>query len=319
MIGKVKSAILHLLDQRGLILLKKAEYERLAAAAATVTAAAWHTPPAAPNAAQAPAKPAAAPREPPPQASTAPPRPPALPPSPAPQLAPAPELRGEFEPVFARLQGAIALPFNQAFGIYCAIRYVTRSGIPGDVIDCGEGTPDVLAVIGASLVAADDRTRRLVLFDVTSDPRHRPAGGLPLWGADYDLMTGKRPRPRPPERALPEPLLASGYPIDQIVVARYPVDAIDLTRPISFLGLSSETYEANRAAVRTLAPRVSVGGVIAVEGNENTPRAAVPGCVQHRLDAVAEFLKAHDADLPFWQIVPEYRIGMKSRRFGENG
>ena len=91
---------------------------------------------------------------------------------------------------------------------------------------------------------------------------------------------------------LPEPLLASGYPIDQIVVARYPVDAIDLTLPISFLGLSSETYEANRAAVRTLAPRVSVGGVIAVDGNENTPRAAVPGCVRHRLDAVAEFLKA---------------------------
>ncbi len=103
----------------------------------------------------------------------------------------------------------------------------------------------------------------------------------------------------------------------RIFVVRYPVDTIDLTRPIAFLGLSAETYEANRAAVRTLAPRVSTGGVIAVEGNERTPRAAIPGCVQHHLDAVAEFLKARGSDLPFWQVTDEYRLAVKSRPFAQ--
>jgi hypothetical protein len=91
---------------------------------------------------------------------------------------------------------------------------------------------------------------------------------------------------------------------------------MDFTRPISLLGLTAETYDANRAAVRMLAPRVSSGGVIAVEGNEHTPRATIPGCVQHHVDAVAEFLKLQGADMQFWHVTPQYRIGLKSRPFG---
>ena len=56
-------------------------------------------------------------------------------------------------------------------------------------------------------------------------------------------------------------LSASGYPAERISVVRYPMDTIDLTRPISFLGLTAETYEANRAAVRTALPDVALNGV----------------------------------------------------------
>jgi len=240
-----------------------------------------------------------------------------LPPSPVKEFAPDSALHADFERALGSLKQSITLPLNQALAIYCAVRHITQTRVPGDIVDCGEGVPEVLALVAASLVAVGETSRRLVLFDITSDFRHRPEADVPLWGTDYDLMSGQRPPPRPKERVLPDALAASGYPADQIFVVRYPVDTIDLTRPIAFLGLSAETYEANRAAVRTLAPRVSIGGVIAVEGNEHTPRAAIPGCVQHHLDAVAEFLKARGSTLPFWQVTDEYRLTVKSRPFAE--
>jgi carbohydrate esterase-like sialic acid-specific acetylesterase len=242
---------------------------------------------------------------------------PPLPPSPVQEFAPDSSLHADGERALASVKQKLALPLNQALAIYCAVRHLVRARIPGDIVDCGEGVPEVLAVVAASLVALGETTRRLVLFDVTSDFRHRPESEVPLWGTDYDLMSVQRPPPRPKQRVLPDALAASGYPADQIFIVRYPVDTIDLTRPIAFLALTAETYEANRAAVRTLAPRVSIGGVIAVEGSEHTPRAAIPGCVQHHLDAVAEFLKARGSDLPFWQVTDDYRLALKSRAFAE--
>jgi hypothetical protein len=332
----LKRAILRTLEQRGYVLLKKAAYDHMLAAAAPVAS---HLAPAVAQAAATPTATLAATAAPTttqavPAASTATdaatmaataPAAPALAPAPPlstsaiKEFAAAADLRSEFERACERLQGRLTLPVNQALAVYCAVRHLTTARIPGDMIDCGDGRPEVLAVIGCSLIALGETSRRLVLFDITSDHRHRPETNVPLWGTDYDRMAGRRPRPQPKERILPDALAASGYPAERIFVVRYPVDRIELSRPIAFLGLTAETYEANRAAVRTLAPRVSIGGVIAVEGNEHTPRAALPGCVQHHLDAVAEFLKAHRADVPFWQAAPEYRLGVKARPFGEQG
>jgi Carbohydrate esterase, sialic acid-specific acetylesterase len=314
MMTVLKRAILRSVEQRGYVLLRKAEYHRILAASAPPPTAS----PPPPAASPAPVSTRVAAVAPPTSVAPAV-SPPQLPPSPVSEFATDSDPGPEFERACRRLQGKLTLPINQALAIYYAVRHLTRVRIPGDIVDCGEGVPEVLAVIGACLVALGETSRRLVLFDITSDFRHRPETSVPLWGSDYDLMAGRRPRPQRQEQVLPDVLVASGYPAERIFVARYPVDVIDLARPVAFLGLTAETYEANRAAIRTLAPRVAIGGVIAIEGNEHTPRAAVPGCVQHHLDAVAEFLKAHRTELPFWQVTSEYRLGVKSQPFAQQG
>ena len=327
----LKRLILRSLDRSGYVLLKKTEYDRPASTPAPSNASSPADPEPVPAAVDPiPISPEIAPTVTPtampvdvaPTPVPSSPEPlsvPPLPASPVKELAPDSTLHGDFERALGSLKDKLTLPLNQALAIHCAVRHLTKARIPGDIVDCGEAVPEALAVIAASLVALGETNRRLVLFDVTSDFRHRPEADVPLWGTDYDLMSVQRAPPRPKERALPDVLAATGYPADRIFVVRYPVDTIDLTRPIAFLGLSAETYEANRAAVRTLAPRVSDGGVIAVEGNEHTPRAAIPGCVQHHLDAVAEFLKARGNDLAFWQVTDEYRLAVKSRPFAEQG
>jgi hypothetical protein len=328
----LKRLILRSLDRSGYVLLKKAEYDRPASTPAPSNApspgdapdpepisAAADPIPISPEIAPTVA-PTAIPVDVGPTPVPSPPEPlsiPPLPPSPVKEFAADSTLQADFERALGALKDKLTLPLNQILAIYCAVRHLAEARIPGDIVDCGEGVPDALAVVAASLVALGETSRRLVLFDITSDFRHRPEADVPLWGTDYDLASAQRPPPRAKERVLPDVLAASGYPDDGIFVVRYPVDTIDLTRPIAFLGLSAETYEANRAAVRTLAPRVSTGGVIAVEGNERTPRAAIPGCVQHHLDAVAEFLKARGSDLPFWQVTDQYRLAVKSRPFAE--
>ena len=228
----------------------------------------------------------------------------------------APALTAEFAAVCGKLDGALSIPPRQAYAAYCAARDLVQGGVPGDVVDCGEGSAETLAVIAATMATLGDTSRQIVLFDVSGVPAHRAETELALWGNAGDCRiegTSGARRKDPPRRRLPEDLLASGYPADKMAVARYPTDAIDLTRPLCFLGLTSETYEANRAAIRALIPRVVAGGIIAVTGNEG-PRDSFPGCVQHQVDAVAEYHTQRGIVLSFRQATPTYRLAVKSQQ-----
>lgn len=287
MTNPLKGLVLRLLEERGYVLLKKHEYADLSARAHSVGA-----PPTAP----APQPPL-----------------PASPPPPEFGDVSAPGLHEGSQGFLERARAILGPLPGHAPALYAAIRYVTKANIPGIIIDCGEGTPTTLALAATALSALANTKQRLVLFDITADPRHCPETELPLWGNDRDHFlapdanAGQR---RTTARALPGALLATGYPIDKIEVVRYPIDTIDLTRPIAYLSLSSETYEANRAAIRALIPRVSAGGVIAVEGNQDL-RPSQLGCVQHQLDAVKEFLTQRGIELLFWRATDTYRLAVK--------
>ena len=192
-----------------------------------------------------------------------------------------PTLAVEFEAVCAKLQGFLGIPPQQAYAAYCAARDLSRAGVVGDIFDCGEGSAETLAVIAATLARLGDTNRRLVLFDVSGVPAHRAETELTLWGTSHNWLTDGKAASARASRSLPKELFASGYPTAKIEVARYPVDEIDLTRPLCFLGLTTETYEANRAAIRALMPRVVAGGTIAVMGDDG-PRVSFPDAFSTR-------------------------------------
>src|SRR6516164_471335 len=132
MMTRLKHAILRFLEQRGYVLLRKAEYHRLLAASPPPPAAA-----SVPTAAAAPALPVASPAPATTRATTVSPPasvvPPAsrshLPPSPVSEFATDSDPGPEFERACRRLQGKLTLPMNQALAIYCAVRHLTRARI----------------------------------------------------------------------------------------------------------------------------------------------------------------------------------------------
>lgn len=214
----------------------------------------------------------------------------------------------------AALQGGLP---DQAAGVFVAISYLTRANIPGDLVDAGDGMPAYLALAAAALMALGDSARRLVLFDVTADATHRPQIDLPLWGSDWSDLLDERAADRAKQIEAPtkltQELLATGYPPHGISIVRLPFEMIDLSRPIAFLSLTAETYEANRAAIKTFIPLVSPGGVVAVHGS-GALRPSQPGCVQHRIDAVAKYLEQSDTPMSFWHPVPDFRLAVKARK-----
>ena len=76
---------------------------------------------------------------------------PPLPPSPIKEFASDPALHADFERALGSLKQNFTLPLNQALAIYCAVRYLTQTRVPGDIVDCGEGVPEVLALVARGL------------------------------------------------------------------------------------------------------------------------------------------------------------------------
>jgi hypothetical protein len=215
-----------------------------------------------------------------------------------------PSLAGELDQVVERIGGLGKLPLRQARALYWATRHLTEASVLGDIIDCGDGEPERLALIAATLAELGKTERRLVLFDITGDYRHRPDVEFTLWGTDYDLRLG----PFPPcsaahtfRRPLPEPLVNSGYPIEKMSAVYDPVDPLEVTGPIAFLSITADTYPANLAAIRNLVPRVPVGGLLAVDRDQARPDSR---------DAVAEYIQQCSGKLLFWQVTQSYRIAV---------
>lgn len=238
-----------------------------------------------------------------------------VPPQFGPDLDPRPDadLRTFLTQVAAAIGGDLP---GHATAVFAAMRYLTKTSIPGDVVDCGEGTSANIALAATALMILGDTSRRLVIFDVTADATHRPDAELTLWGSDWSDLIDERVASHArkidvPPTPLPKALVATGYPPDAFSVVRIPFEMIDLSRPIAFLSVTTETYEANRAAIRTLMPRVSMGGVIAVDGSAAL-RPSQPGCVQHGIDAVAQYLMGSGTKLSFWQPVADFRLAVKA-------
>lgn len=213
----------------------------------------------------------------------------------------------EFNAIFQRIGGKAALPVLKAHALYMAARHIAKAKVQGDILDCGEGEPAALAMVAATLAALGDTTRRLVLFDITGDPTHGGGTELEPWGGGSDPLDRHSKARRAKTTPLPAPLAAAGYPLELMSVVRFPVGSLDFAKSIAFLTVTPETYQANSAAIGTLIPRLSVGGVI---GATSTPASST------QRDAMDEFLDREHPGIQLWQIAGDYRIGVK---YGQPG
>jgi O-methyltransferase len=278
MIDLAKRSVLQGLNRLGYRVLKKQEHEDLLAAAAQ-------------------AHPSATP--------VSQPVVPASPPAPNPQLTTYAAVTegADLAKLLERLKGICDLTLPRIVSLYSIADYLIRARVEGEVVDCGYGKTASLAVIATAFAQIGDTRRRLALFDTTADPLHRPELEFELWGTDRDPLSTTSSRRRsqklePP----PKELAATGYPVDKFFIRRYPREPIAQTEPVAFLGLTSASYPSNRTTIATFLPRVTRGGVIAVE-----PDPLEKGGP----DAVQEFLRKEDVNVLFLHVAPDYRVGIK--------
>lgn len=201
-----------------------------------------------------------------------------------------------------------------ASAIFSSAHYLVKNRVSGDVIACSDGSAANLTLLAIALMMLDDPSRRLVLFDVSGDASHRPDTELSLWGIDTsdisDPQIARLVKKVVAQQPLPQKLAATHYPHEKINVVHYPVDTIDLSRSIAYLSLVADSYDSNRAAIGALLPRVKNGGIVAVEGAGEL-RASHPGCVQHQVDAVEQYLRKAPIKLEFWHATDRFRLAIR--------
>jgi hypothetical protein len=284
MINPAKRIILEGLNRAGYRLLKREEHERLLATAAQGQ-----------QAEQAP------------QSGILP----SLPFVPASPSASIPEV-AEFAPVtpgadlasfLDRVKGIRDLSPLRAAALYSIADYIGRANVKGEVIDCGYGRTATLVALATAFVQIGDTSRRLVLFDTSADPVHRPELEFELWGTDRDpLSTTRSVRKSQKVESAPPELMATGYPEEKFSIRRYPREPITQSEAVAFLGLTSASYQSNRTAIATFLPQVVSRGVIAVEPDP-LERA--------KRNAVDVFLRDAGLNMLFLHVAANYHVGVK--------
>ena len=155
-----------------------------------------------------------------------------------------------------------------------AVRYVARSKIPGDIVECGVWRGGSMMAAAMTLLGEQDCSRTLHLFD-TFD------GMSPPTEADRDAVSGLRASSLLKKARKSSPiwccspldevranLARTNYPADR---ARFIVGKVEDTIPreapdkISILRLDTDWYESTKHELVHLYPKLSVGGVLIVD------------------------------------------------------
>jgi len=159
--------------------------------------------------------------------------------------------------------------------LYEAVGHIERSGLEGDVVECGvwRGGSSMLAALALLRSGAPERT--LWLYDTfagMSEPtEYDVAASGERVGEGWDRYRDRRDHPVLAYAGLAEVranLASTGYPDDRI---RYVEGKVEDTIPdrmperIALLRLDTDWYESTRHELEHLYPRLVPGGVLIID------------------------------------------------------
>jgi len=191
-----------------------------------------------------------------------------------------------------------------------AVEHVVRSGVPGDLAECGVWRGGSMMAAALALRSLGDTGRTLYLFD-TYEGMAAPTGrdrsfdgrgaqsllseaqpGTGIW-CHADLEDVRRN------------LLSTGYPAEKIVFVKGKVEETipaQAPRQLSLLRLDTDWYESTRHELAHLYPRLSCGGALIIDDY---------GHWQGAREAVDEYLSRQPAPVFLHRIDYTGRIAVK--------
>ena len=176
----------------------------------------------------------------------------------------------EFTQLYRKLATVTLTSPQLAYALHGAARYLSRSGVVGDIVECGVWRGGSLALAATTLLQAGDHQRQLWGYDTFGwewEPEGRHDGFVAADGAP-------RPRPASAKAAGTSPaevldlLAGTGYPAGQIhLVEGLVQDTIPAQAPetIALLRLDTDYYDSTRHELEHLYPRLTSGGVLIVD------------------------------------------------------
>ena len=184
----------------------------------------------------------------------------------------------EFTELYRSLATVTLTSPQLAYALRSATLYLSRSGVVGEIVECGVWRGGSMALTATTLLQAGDHQRQLWLYD-TFGWQWDPAGPH-----DGFLAAERAPGSAPaPDEELPRPsakssgtskaevldlLTRTGYPAGQLhLVEGLVQETIPAQAPdrIALLRLDTDLYDSTLHELEHLYPRLSSGGVLIVD------------------------------------------------------
>jgi O-methyltransferase len=181
----------------------------------------------------------------------------------------------EFQRLYETAKPYTMTTIERMYALHQACRYVVKSGVRGDIVECGvwRGGSSMLAAL--SLLALTER-RPLWLYD-TFEGMPEPGALDKKWSGEpaADLLA-LHPREAGAANTwayatlddVRRNMAMTGYPIDELHYVQGKVeDTIPASAPdrVALLRLDTDWYESTRHELEHLWPRLSTGGVLIVD------------------------------------------------------
>lgn len=193
--------------------------------------------------------------------------------SPRPEQQYPPDLSEHDVALFRMVQPYSMTPIEAIYALAEAVRYVTRSDVPGTIVECGVWKGGSMMAVARTLLDLDVRDRDLYLFDTFNGMPPPSEHDVDLRGrhaADL-LATADRSSTLWAISPLDETrrvLHSVGYPTDRIHFVSGRVEETlpkDAPSTIALLRLDVDWYEPTHHALVHLFPRLSRGGVLILD------------------------------------------------------
>jgi len=213
--------------------------------------------------------------------------------------------------IYARVKAFTMTSPERVIALCEALRYVVRSRVPGDIVECGVWRGGSSMAAALMLAELGDASRDLHLFDTfegMSAPTEHDRRARDAAPASALLATSTRDEKIWCVASLEDVsanLTAAGCPMERMHLVQGKVeDTIPAAAPdrIALLRLDTDWYESTRHELEHLFPRLAVGGVLIIDDY---------GAWEGARRAVDEFIAASGAALMLNRIDETGRIAVK--------
>ncbi len=164
---------------------------------------------------------------------------------------------------------------ERIYALHKAVSYLSDARISGDVVECGVWRGGSMMCAALTLLQADDTSRRLYLYDTFEGMMPPDAVDVDFSGRPATAQLSAQQRSEDsaiwayaPLEVVRRNLASTGYPEDQVVYVRGPVEqTIPATIPesIALLRLDTDWYSSTRHELDHLFPRLVKGGVLIID------------------------------------------------------
>jgi O-methyltransferase len=201
---------------------------------------------------------------------------------------------------------------ERVFSLINAVRYISRHNIPGDIVECGVWKGGSMMAIAKTLLAEQDQSRDLYLFDTFSGMSEPSENDRDFSGQDAAKLLDISSKTdqwiwcNAPLEGVQAVMSQTGYSQNKIHFVQGKVEETlpaNAPEKIALLRLDTDWYESTRHELIHLFPRLSINGVIIIDDY---------GYWQGAKKAVDEYFQEHNIKILLNRIDDTGRIAIKS-------